>query len=57
MLLNNSLFDSVISYLSEKKDFSIQSLYKTISKKEKISLSQFYKIIDDLLKRQILAKE
>lgn len=57
MLLQDPLTETIIYHIAEKQDFTVQSLHKLISKKEKISLSQFYKIIDNLIQKQILSKE
>jgi hypothetical protein len=50
------VYDSIITHLSISKEFTVQSLYKKINKKEKVSLPNFYKIIDQMIENQILVK-
>ena len=57
MLFSKPIYDKIFEELAEHQDHTIQTLHKTISKREKISLPNFYKIIDGLLANQILTKE
>jgi len=57
MIFTKPLYDTIFTILSQEKGHSIQSLQKAVNKEEKISLPNFYKIIDQLLEKQILTKE
>lgn len=57
MLFTKPIYDKIFWELAEYQDHTIQTLHKVINKKEKISLPNFYKIIDNLFDNQILAKE
>ena len=57
MIFPKNIYDVIFTLLSQEKEHSIQSLQKAVNKEEKISLPNFYKIIDQLLEKQILAKE
>ena len=57
MLFSKPLYDKIFFELAEHQDYTIQTLYAVINKKEKISLPNFYKTIDNLLENQILTKE
>lgn len=57
MLFNKPIYDKIFFELAEHKDHSIQTLHTVISKKEEISLPNFYKIIDYMIKYQMLSKE
>ena len=57
MFFSKPLYDKIFRELATSQDHSIQTLHKVVNKKEKISLPNFYKIIDNLLENQILTKE
>jgi transcriptional regulator CtsR len=57
MLFTKPLYDKIFRELAENQEHTIQTLHKAIYKKEKISLPNFYKIIETLLTNQILTKE
>lgn len=57
MIFHKPIYDTLFSILSKEKGHSIQSLQKAVNKEERISLPNFYKIIDQLLEKQILTKE
>ncbi|MEI7919637.1 MAG: hypothetical protein WCH65_05590 [bacterium] len=57
MFFTKPLYDKIFRELAENQNHTIQTLHKSIIKKEKISLPNFYKIIDTLLDNQILTKE
>jgi len=57
MIFPKQIYDTIFTILSQEKEHTIQSLHKTINKQEKISLPNFYKIIDQLLEKQIVTKE
>lgn len=57
MIFPKNIYDHIFTILAQEKEHSIQSLQKAVNKKEKISLPNFYKIIDQLLEKQILTKE
>ena len=57
MFFSKPLYDKIFFTLAQHQDLSIQELHKHISHKEKISLPNFYKIIDTLLENQMVTKE
>jgi len=57
MFFSKPLYDKIFFTLAQQQDLSIQELHKEISHKEKISLPNFYKIIDTLLENQMVTKE
>ncbi|MFZ2150731.1 MAG: hypothetical protein WAZ12_00220 [Candidatus Absconditicoccaceae bacterium] len=58
MFFSKTLYDRIFREIAENQEHTIQTLHKVINKKEeKISLPNFYKIIDNLLENQILTKE
>ncbi|MFA6255554.1 MAG: hypothetical protein WC606_00075 [Candidatus Absconditabacterales bacterium] len=57
MFFSKPIYDKIFFELAENQNYTIQTLHKAIAKKEKISLPNFYKIIDTLLENQILSKE
>jgi uncharacterized protein YqgQ len=57
MIFPKSIYDNIFSVLAQEKEHSIQSLHKRVNKQENISLPNFYKIIDQLLEKQIVTKE
>lgn len=57
MFFSKPLYDEIFRELAENQEHTIQTLHKAINKKEKISLPNFYKIIDSFLTNQILTKE
>jgi len=57
MLFNKPVYDKIFFELAENQDHTIQTLHQAIAKKEKISLPNFYKIIDTLLENQMITKE
>jgi hypothetical protein len=57
MLFQKPLYDTIFNILSTSQKYTVQQLYSEVKKQEDISLSSFYRIIDDLLENQTLAKE
>ncbi len=57
MLFTKPLYDKIFFSLADSQEYTIQSLHKHVSQHEKISLPNFYRIIDQLLDNQILTKE
>lgn len=57
MFFSKLVYDKIFFTLAQYQDLSIQELHKHISHKEKISLPNFYKIIDTLLENQMVTKE
>lgn len=57
MFFSKTLYDKLFWELAEHQDHTIQTLHQAINRKEKISLPNFYKVIDQLLTNQILSKE
>jgi Fe2+ or Zn2+ uptake regulation protein len=57
MIFNQPHYNSIFTHLSRQKDLSVQDLYALVSADSPISLSQFYKVIDQLLSKQMLVKE
>ena len=57
MFFSKPVYDKIFFTLAQHQDLSIQELHKYISHKEKISLPNFYKIIDTLLENQMVTKE
>ena len=57
MFFTKPLYDKIFRELAENQEHTIQTLHKTINKQERISLPNFYKIIENLLTNQILTKE
>ena len=57
MFFSKTLYDKIFRELADNQEHTIQTLHKAINKKEKISLPNFYKIIDNFLTNQILTKE
>ena len=57
MIFPKPIYDTLFTILSQEKGHSIQSLQRAVNKEEKISLPNFYKIVDQLLEKQILTKE
>jgi hypothetical protein len=57
MISHLPINNSIITHLAQRKDYTTQELYTRIQSEYPISLSQFYKIIDQLLSKQILVKD
>ncbi len=57
MLFMKPIYDSIIFTLAQSKGLSIQWLHKLVYEQEKISLPNFYKIIDQMIEKQIILKE
>lgn len=57
MLLIQPIHDSIYTILSQYTQLTTQELFEIIKKQHTISLSQFYKVIEQLLTKQIIVKE
>lgn len=57
MFFSKTLYDKIFRELADNQEHTIQTLHKAVNKKERISLPNFYKIIDNFLTNQILTKE
>jgi hypothetical protein len=57
MFFSKTLYDKLFRELAEHQNHTIQTLHQAVNTKEKISLPNFYKIIDQLLTNQVLSKE
>lgn len=57
MLFTKPIYDSIIAHLASNKDYTVQTLHTAITKKEAISLPNFYKIIDHMVQYQMLTKD
>lgn len=57
MLIIQPVHDSIYTILSQHTQLTTQELFEKIQTKHTLSLSQFYKVIEQLLNKQILVKE
>jgi hypothetical protein len=57
MLFFKKIYDTIIFVLVEKKQLTIKELYAEVIVTDSVSLSNFYKIIDEMVSWQMLLKE
>lgn len=55
-ILLDPIYNSTLHYIIDRKQLSVKNLHELVSCDYSISLSQFYKIIDTLMKNRVLAK-